>query len=784
MKVLLSWLREFAPLTAPVADIAAALDDLGTAVESLTTLDFDGIVVARVLETRPHPSADRIQIVDVDAGDGEALQICCGAFNMAAGDLVPLATIGTVMPGGIEIARRKLRGEWSNGMLCSAVEIGLGADREGIMVLPGGLEPGAGLAGALGLDGDAVLELEVNPNRPDALSMLGVARDLAGRFGVPWSVPEPVAPSSGRPVEASAEVGIVDGDLCGRFVAGVVRGVPSGPSPLVVAMRLTLCGMRPITWPVDASNYVMLELGVPNHAYDLALVPDGVLRTRRARDGEQLVTLDGAERRLAAGEGLIVDRDDRPIGIAGVMGGADTELNDATTDVLLEAAWWDPPSITRTTRRLSLHSEAARRFARGTDPEMLRAAVVRYAELLAPGGATLDDGLLDERGALPLPPAVRVRTERVRLVLGSALEADEIAAQLEPIGFACTPAPDGFDVQVPTWRPDSSTEIDVIEEVARHWGYTRLERSVPRSPDAGSLTPVQEARNRVREVLVGLGLDEAMPMPFLAPDDHRVAGLDTVELVTLLNPLVAKESVLRASLMPGLLKAIAYNEGRRNEGVGFFETGTVFRAADRAADLPEERERIAVAMAGQDATAAARAVQLLLHDLGVDGVELVADDALPGMHPTRSARVAAGGIDLGVVGEIDPDVLAGFGVAERVAWFDVDATALWDLPRADRQYRPVSPFPSSDVDLAFVVDDAVSAAAVESTLAGAAADHLADIELFDVYRDDRLGAGRRSLAYRLRLQAPDRTLTDADVAAIRASCIEAAERAHGAELRT
>ena len=272
-------------------------------------------------------------------------------------------------------------------------------------------------------------------------------------------------------------------------------------------------------------------------------------------------------------------------------------------------------------------------------------------------------------------------------------------------------------------------------------------------------------------------------MPFLAPDDHRVAGLDTVGLVTLLNPLVAKESVLRASLMPGLLKAVAYNEGRRNDEVGLFEMGTVFLATDRSAELPEERERIAAALAGRHATAAARAVQVLLHDLGVDGVELVADDALPGMHPTRSARVVAGGTDVGVAGEVDPDVLAGFDVAERVAWFDLDATALWELPTADRQYRPVSPFPSSDVDLAFVVADVVPAGRVEATLVEAAGEHLAGIELFDVYRDDRIGSGRRSLAYRLRLQAPDRTLTDADVAAIRAGCIAAVERVHDAELR-
>ncbi len=375
MKVLLSWLREFAPFDAPPEELADHLSDLGLAVEELTRVDegVEGVVVARVLDLRPHPKADRIQLVDVDAGDGQALQVCCGAFNMAVGDLVPLATLGTTMPDGMAIERRKMRGEWSNGMLCAPDEIGLGTDHGGILILEGDHALGTPLTEALGLVPDVLFDLEVNPNRPDALSVAGVARDLAARLRVPFGLPEPTVVEAENPAATRASVEIQAPDLCGRFLVRVLDGVTVGTSPEWMKRRLLAAGMRPINSVVDVSNYVMLELGQPNHTYDLAKVPEGHLGTRWARPGETLVTLDGVERTLEADDGVIVDRHDTVIGLAGVMGGASTEISEVTTAVLLEMAWWQPMAIARTSTPPGAAQRSLGPFRAGSRPRDRRA---------------------------------------------------------------------------------------------------------------------------------------------------------------------------------------------------------------------------------------------------------------------------------------------------------------------------------------------------------------------------------------------------------------------------
>jgi phenylalanyl-tRNA synthetase beta chain len=789
MKVLLSWLRDFAPIEGDPAALAEHLSDLGTAVERLDVLgrNLDGVVVARVLATRPHPNADKVQLVDVDAGDGEALQIVCGAFNMAAGDLVPLATIGTVMPDGMEIGRRKVRGEWSNGMLCSAAELGLGDDHEGILILPPDLEPGAPLAEAMGIEHDVLFDLEVNPNRPDAMSVAGVARDLAARLGVPFAIPEPAVEEVPAELLKDVTVEVEAPDLCGRFSARVLRGVTVGPSDPVMARRLTLMGMRPINSLVDASNYVMLELGQPNHPYDLAKLRGGGLRVRRARPGETLVTLDDVERTFTGDDLLICDAEDRPVGIAGVMGGAETEIDESTTDVLVEMAWFLPISVAKTARRLRLRTEASARFEKGTDPEIIDLAQRRLAELVAASGARLEQGGVDVRGELPERAPVRVRTGRLNRLLGTRLTAEEIAQLLDPIGFATRVVGEDTEVTIPSWRYDSATEIDVVEEVARHHGYGRIGRTVPRPPHPGRLDDRQRERRRLRSLLVGRGLSEAMPLPFLAPGDLERCGLPG-DGIRITNPLVAEESVLRTSLLPGLVKALATNAARRNTGVGLWEIGHVFRrwpegTAGPGTELPDEREMLAVALGGRDATEAVREWYAIAELLSLQDATL-RNGPVPGLHPTRSARVlAASGEELGAVGEVDPAVLEAHGIGERVGWIELDLDAVARLPRAERRYRPVSVYPSSDIDLAFEVDEDVPAADVERVLREAAGDHLASLRLFDVYRGPGIAEGRRSLAFALRLDAPDHTLTDEEVARVRQRCIEAVESALPASLR-
>ena len=786
MKVLQSWLREFAPIEADPDELGLVMSDLGMAVESMDRIGegLDGIVVARVLDLRAHPDADKIQLVDVDAGDGEALQICCGAFNMAVGDLVPLATLGTTMPNGMQIARRKLRGEWSNGMLCSPPELDLPGDPGGILVLPETLSPGTPLVEALGIASDVLYDLEINPNRPDAMSVAGVARDLAARLGLPFTLPEPQVARGATPAGDLVSVHLDDPERCGRFTATVLQGVTVRPSDPLVANRLTLLGMRPINNVVDVSNYVMLELGRPSHPYDLAKLAGHAFRIRRAHEGEVLRTLDDVDRTMTGEDLLICDGDDAPVGIAGIMGGADTEISAATTDVAVEMAWFDRMPVAKSARRHGLRSEASARFERGCDPFDIELAHDRFVELLGDAAGTAAAGMVDVRGQLPDRTPIAVRQARVNAVLGSDLSAEEMKALLDPIGFTAElPAGDGpMTVALPSFRLDSETEIDVVEEVGRMYGYARLGKTMPVSTLSGGLTTRQLERRRLRSILTGLGCSEASPMPFLAPGDLERAGLPG-DGITITNPLVAEESVLRTSLLPGLLKAVRHNVGHRNDDIALFEIGHVFRQpADPEAELPDEREALGVVVAGADAREAVVIWRSICDALAMDGAD-VANAEMAAMHPTRSGVARVRTEPVGAVGEVDPDVLAAFDIPGRAAWLEIDLDRLLAHPHGAPQYRPVSRFPSSDIDLAFEVAEGVSATDVGATIADAAGDLQGYVRLFDTYRGEGVRPGARSLAYRVRLQATDRTLTDGEVGEVRRQIIERVESAHPAKLR-
>ncbi|NDH96413.1 MAG: phenylalanine--tRNA ligase subunit beta [Actinobacteria bacterium] len=789
MKVTLSWLREFAPgIDGDPVELGETLSALGLAVEEMeiTGEVVDGVVLAKVLDLRPHPDADKIQLVDVDRGDGHPLQVCCGAFNMAVGDLIPFATIGTVMPNGMEIAQREMRGQMSNGMCCAADEIGLASGDDGIYILNDvvvdGAELGMPLAEAIGMQSDVLWDLEVNANRPDAMSVAGVARDLAAALGVEFRFPDYEIATTDEPVDDLLDIRIEDPELCGRFVATVLRDVRVGESPAWMQQRLIQLGMRPINSIVDISNYVMLELGQPNHTFDLATIPDGRLNIRRARDGETLVTLDDIERSLVPNDGVITDESDTIISLAGVMGGATTEISDSTTEVLLEMAWWDPPSISRTVKRLNLPSEASTRFRRGADwGDNIDRAMRRFIQLAAESGATAVSGLVDVAGSTPDRTPVPVRVAKVNGLLGTELTADDMAAHLTSIGFEVTMAVDTLDVVVPTWRWDTATETDIAEEVGRMFGYENIPRTVPKGDDPGGLSQYQKDRRLVREVLLGAGCDETLPMPFLAPGDLAKAGLPE-DGVTLTNPLHAEESVLRTSLLPGQLKAIAYNQSHRNPDVRFFEIDHVFLPAAEGEILPDEREHLAVAIAGEEAPAAVAVLDVLDRALALPNVQL-SPSSPAGLHPTRSADVVIAGRTRGHVGEVDPAVLEAYGVEGRVAWLELDLGGVLDGPHGNRTYTPVSKFPSSDIDLAFVVGDEVAASRIEASLRKGGGPLLTDVELFDVYRGPGVDDGARSLAYRLRFQATDRTLTDGDVADVRQACIDQVVKKTGAVLR-
>ncbi|MEY4130563.1 MAG: phenylalanyl-tRNA synthetase beta chain [Actinomycetota bacterium] len=769
MKVTLSWLQEFAPFPSddPVA-LGDVMSDLGMAVETIERVGegLDGIIVAKVLALRPHPDANKIQLVDVDCGDGEPLQICCGAFNMSVGDLVPLATLGTVMPDGMEIARRKMRGEWSNGMLCSGRELGLGDDHSGIYILDSSLSLGTPIATALSIVPDVIFDLDITPNRPDAFSVAGVARDLAARLGLPFAIPTQTVSTS--PAQQTAKVTIQDPDLCGRFHLRLIENIKVEPSPRWIADRLVAAGMRPINNVVDASNYVMLELGQPNHTYDADKVSDGTFAIRWANEGETIETLDGQVRTLTGHrDGVITNSKNEPIGIAGVMGGASTEISESTTRVFLECAWWQPLAIARSSKFMGLRSEASARFERGTDPEMVDFAAQRFVSLLP--GAVLTELSITEDGQLPERLPIAVRPARVNQLLGTSIATDTMKALLEPIGFAIETTGESFTAIAPSFRPDVTTETDVIEEIARHFGYSKITPKLSTSTQIGHLTDRQQKRRALREIAIGLGFHEAMPLPFLAPEDMANCGLND-EVITLTNPLAAEESVLRTSLRPGLLRAVAFNESHRSFAVQLFEIGKVFRRPTTATPLPDEREHFAIISAASDSRELARTLAVLGTTLGYD---ISIDQSRPpqGLHPGRSGMLCVGSVVVGQIGEVDPAVIEAFGLSERVNWLELDLDTLLALPASEHRYRAISRYPSSDMDFAFDVPEEVSAAQLAQALRLAAGELCVRCELFDVFRFPN---GRRSLAYRLRFQSTERTLTDEDLTSARQAVLAAA----------
>lgn len=784
MRIPVSWLRELAPVEAPLEELMAALSELGLPVESVTPIgdDLTGVVIAKVVEIDSIKGADRIRRIMVDTGAVEPTQVVCGAWNFDVGAVVPFATVGTVLPGDFKIGTRKMKGVESSGMICASDELGLpGGDHAGIMVLPADLPIGADFADAMGITPDVVLEIEVNPNRPDAMSVAGVARDVAAHFGVPFRLPAPAINAGGPADPVTVEV--LDTAACPRLHARVVRGISVGPSPQWIQHRLALAGMRPINNVVDSSNYVMLELGQPNHAYDLAKLPGRGLRVRMAHDGETLVTLDGVERHLSATDLLICDAHDTPVGIAGVMGGESSEVSATTTDVLLEAADFDPLTISWTSKRLALRSEASARFEKGIDSGGIDRAVARFVELLAESGAEATATAVDAGPGRPAPAPVRVRTDRVNALLGTDLADRRIQELLDPIGFTTSVVGTGqLDVTIPTWRPDSAAEVDVVEEVARMHGYSAIGRTVPTSTLTGGLDDHQRGRRQVRRIVLGAGASEAWTSTFVAPAEMARCGLDPAQALVVANPLVADESLLRTSLLPGLLRSIAYNASHRELGVWLFEIGDVFRRPAAGEPLPDEREMFAVALGGGDAADAVSVWDVLIGGLLVGDARIEAATA-PGLHPTRTARLLVEGRAVGWVGEVDPAVLEASSIPERVGWLEVDLGALLAAPHGPGQLRPVSRYPSSDVDLSFEVDDTTPAGDVLATLRGAGVDVVVDVALFDVYRGATETAGRRSLTFRVRLQASDRTLTDDELAAARQSLIAAVEDAHPATLR-
>jgi phenylalanyl-tRNA synthetase beta chain len=782
MKVLLSILTEMADIPRDVDQVATALNSLGLPVEQMQVVGqpVAGVITAKIVRTEKHPDAAKVTRCFVDAGDGEVRHVWCGATNMKDGDIVALATLGTTMPSGMEIARRGILGIDSEGMLCSESELGLAEESDGIVILPATTPLGVGVFEALGIEHDVVLELDLTRNRADCWGHLGVARDLAAYFNVPLHGPrrEPGALGAAKEIP----VAIKDEEHCGSFTISYVSGVQVGSSPQWVSSRLAHLGMRSINNVVDASNLVMWETNQPNHAYDANVVSSFVVRL--ARDGEVMTTLDGAERSLNVADLLICDgKDDSAVGLAGVMGDLHSEITDATVNLAIESAWFNPDSVRFAAQRHGLRSEASVRFERGTDPEGWVMAAERFVTILretCPDIVLHASAAVVRNGHCPQVREVKVSAQQVEKLLGVHVPVEKMLSILDSIGFK--PARDGdvITASVPTWRPDCSETVDLIEEIARHFGYDNIGKTVPHSTVHGRLSTMQQRRRIVRQVLVGLGLDEAMPSPFLAPGDLVAVGLHEDDVLRIANPLVADESILRTSLRPGLLRSLKYNQSHRASRIGLWEIGHIYPSSGQ--QLPDEREWLTVMVAGGDATNALGQWNALCDALSV-GAQLDQARVPAGLHPTRSATLARGKTVVGVVGEIDPFVLDSLGIEGRVSILEVDLTTVLNENPKAVQARDVNRFPSSDIDLAFVLPDDVAATLLQRAIRQAAGKKLVELELFDVYRGAGVPQNHRSLAFRLRLQEPGGTMNESGIAEIQKACIAAAEKI-GAQLRS
>ena len=804
MLVPLSWLRDFAPFDQEIDALVDTCNALGLVVEGVERVGegIQDVVVAKVLEVDGIKGADRIRRIVVDHGSGP-VQVVCGAWNFDVGATIAFAPVGAVLPGGFAIGARKMKGVESNGMICSSRELELGDDHEGIMLLDGALRPGTPLADALGIEADVVLDLAIEGNRPDALCVVGVARDLAAKLDLPFTEPAPAMKLS-KPAAGGPPVVVDAPALCPIFTATRLEGVQIGPSPEWMARRLTLAGMRPINNVVDISNYVMLELGQPTHPYDGAKLPGGGFLVRQAAPGETLVTLDGETRVLGNGEDCVIaDAEGTGVGIGGIIGGGSSEIDDATTTVILEAAWFEPMAIARTSKRLNLRSEASARFEKGVDPGSVERAVARFCALAVEhAGAKVGPRTFwQSEEFAPKPAVLKLRTDRVNALLGTRLDDASVDGYLTRIGFTIDRTHVGIaSVTAPSWRVDVNIEEALIEEVARHYGYESIDRTLPSSPrTGGGLTRAQKERRVIRDLLCGLGIHEAMTSPLLGPGDHAAVGLSEDGLIRADRPLVVEESLLRSSLLPGLMRSVSHNERHRAREVRLYEIGPTWQrpsgppaelaAIDRTVTgptggLPHETDRLAVALWPGDAYAAVDVWTVLADALRLEKPGIAStSDTYDGLHPTRTGLAVVDGSEIGLVGEVDPAIVEALGIEGRVGWLDLNLSALQAAPRRSPIAADVSRFPSSDIDLAFLVSEGVAAAAVLDTLRDTAGDLLVAAELFDVYRGTGVPEGSRSLAFRLRFCALDHTLTDAEVGERRASCITAVESTHGATLR-
>jgi phenylalanyl-tRNA synthetase beta chain len=799
MRLSFEWLREYVPIDITPAAVADHLTMAGLEVEEVEAWGehFESVIVGRLVEITPHPGGGRLLVCRVDVGT-EVLTIVCGAHNIAVGDHVPVALVGASLPMGKRIVAEPIAGVVSQGMLCSAAELGFTDTSEGIFLLSSRSRVGESLASELDLR-DVILEVNVTPNRPDCLNIFGIAREVAAITGVPLKAPDLHVPQTDEPITSCSAVTVEAPDLCPRFAARYISGVQVGSAPLWLQRRLLACGLRPHNNVVDATNYLMLELGHPLHAYDYHTLSEGHIVVRVAHPGEVCVTLDGLSRTLDPSVLVIADAE-HAVGIAGIMGGHNTEIRATTIRILLESAYFQPQNIRRTSKTLALRTEASYRFERGADFDGLVPSLDRCAALIATlSGGQVAAGRLDVAARRYEAPQISVRVTRVNQVLGVELTSDTIAhycTRLQlPVSTRTTAE---VEVEAPSFRRDLAREIDIIEEVGRLHSFQAIDTALPQVRlEPVPRLPQREVARRVLDLLIGCGYTQVVNYTFMNEEDLDRLQLPTDDplrrVVSLRNPLSKEAGVLRTTLVPSLLRTIATNLHREMRDLMLYESSKVFRRQNGL--LPHEPHMLGLTVTGKlggqhwgqpartlDFYDVLGALELITERLGVPRLRVTAA-AVPYCHPGKSATLSLGDDPLGVVGEVHPRVLAAFDLSQAVILAEIDFDRLLNAGLQTPRYRQIPRFPSVTRDLSIVVDAAVEAGHILALIDTAQPDLLRTVRLFDVYAGTPVPEGKKSLTFALTYRADDRTLTDEEVNGMQARVIERLSQTFGAQLR-
>lgn len=769
------WLNEFVPVDVDDRTFAEDMTLSGSKVEitEIEGEEISNVVVGRVVEIKRHENSDHMWICQVDVGEEAPIQIVTGAQNVSQGDLVPVAKHNSTLPGGVKITKGKLRGEKSNGMLCSYKELGMTDNDwpysvvDGIFLLNSDpdlkakdLKPGDDIRTAIGLD-DHVVEFEITPNRPDCLSVIGLAREAAVTYGKTMAQHEPVVKGGGiGNLTELLDVETPATDLCPRYTARMVRNVKIGPSPKWMRDRLRASGVRPINNIVDITNYVMLEYGQPMHAFDYRYVNGGKIVVRRAEDGETLTTLDGNVRQLNSSMLVIAD-EHRAVGLAGIMGGENSEIVEDTVDVVFESANFNGTSIRRTALALGMRTEASAKFEKGLDILNTLPAVNRACELVEMLGAgEVLDGTIDILNFVPQPKQLKLRADKINALLGTDIDAAEMCRILQELGFGV----DGDIITVPSWRGDVEHYSDLAEEVARFYGYNQIPTTAMTGVTTrGGYSPEQMLERSLGTVCRSLGYDEIITYSFISPtyyDKIRLPEDSPLrKSMKIMNPLGEDTSIMRTTVMPSMLEILTRNYNYRNKEAHLYELGrTYFEREDGMADEPKH---LSLGVYGPEESffTLKGAVETILDSIRAEDVTYVAEKSDPSYHPGRCAKVYVNGQEVGTLGQIHPLVAANYGVDAELYYADLKFYALFASRGADPEYQPLPKFPAVTRDIAVLVDKAVTVGAMESSIQAAAKGLLKDVTLFDIYEGAKLPTGKKSVAFNLVLRADDRSLT-------------------------